>query len=36
MDFKLTEEQKKLVELLNGLGRKEFAPKAPRWDRNHE
>jgi alkylation response protein AidB-like acyl-CoA dehydrogenase len=36
MDFKLTEEQKKLVELLNGLGRKEFAPKAPRWDKNHE
>jgi alkylation response protein AidB-like acyl-CoA dehydrogenase len=36
MDFKITEEQKELVELLNGLGRKEFAPKAARWDKNHE
>ncbi|MFZ2447111.1 MAG: acyl-CoA dehydrogenase family protein [Syntrophobacteraceae bacterium] len=36
MDFTLTDEQKKIVELVDDLGRNEFAPKAARWDRNHE
>jgi len=36
MDFQLTDEQKQLIDLLNELGRKEFAGKAARWDENHE
>ena len=36
MDFKLNREQKRIVELIDELGRKEFAPKAARWDKNHE
>ncbi len=36
MDFKLNDEQKKIVELIDQLGRREFAPKAARWDENHE
>ncbi len=36
MDFKLSNEQKRMVESLHELGRKEFAPKAARWDENHE
>ena len=36
MDFQLSEEQERLVDLANRLGREEFAPKAARWDRQHE
>lgn len=36
MDFQLTTEQKMLVELADKLGREKFAPKADRWDKNHE
>ena len=36
MDFKLTDEQKRIVDLVDELGNKEFAPKAARWDENHE
>lgn len=36
MDFQLNEEQKMLVDLADRMGREEFAPKAARWDRNHE
>ncbi len=36
MNFQLSEEQKMLVDLANRLGRDEFAPKAARWDREHE
>ncbi len=36
MDFKLTNEQRHIVDLINELGRKEFAPKAAHWDENHE
>ena len=36
MDFQLTDEQKKIVDLVDELGRKEFAEKAARWDENHE
>jgi alkylation response protein AidB-like acyl-CoA dehydrogenase len=36
MDFKLTDEQKRIVALVDELGQKEFAPKAARWDENHE
>lgn len=36
MDFNLTDEQQKMVDLLNDLGAREFAPKAARWDANHE
>lgn len=36
MDFKLNDEQEKIVELIDQLGRREFAPKAARWDENHE
>jgi len=36
MDFKLNPEQKRIVELVDELGKKEFAPKAARWDTNHE
>jgi 3-sulfinopropanoyl-CoA desulfinase len=36
MDFQLSSEQKMLVELADKIGRNEFAPKAARWDKNHE
>lgn len=36
MDFQLSVEQKMLVELADKIGRNEFAPKAARWDKNHE
>ncbi|MEW6423749.1 MAG: acyl-CoA dehydrogenase family protein [Bacillota bacterium] len=36
MDFQLSSEQKIMVELADRLGRNEFAPKAARWDKNHE
>ena len=36
MDFQLTNEQKQIVDLVDELGRKEFAEKAARWDENHE
>jgi alkylation response protein AidB-like acyl-CoA dehydrogenase len=36
MDFRLSDEQQQIVELANELGKKEFEPKAARWDRNHE
>ncbi len=36
MDFQLNEEQKMLVDLADRMGREQFAPKAARWDRNHE
>ncbi|MFO8111412.1 MAG: acyl-CoA dehydrogenase family protein [Desulfosalsimonadaceae bacterium] len=36
MDFTLTDEQVRIVETLDELGKKEFAPKASRWDKNHE
>jgi len=36
MDFKMSGEQRQMVESLHELGRKEFAPKASRWDENHE
>lgn len=36
MDFKLNSEQTRMIAALDELGRKEFAPKAARWDQNHE
>ena len=36
MDFQLGDAQKMLVDLADRMGREEFAPKAARWDRNHE
>lgn len=36
MDFTLTQEQKKMIAALDEVGKREFAPKAPRWDKNHE
>jgi alkylation response protein AidB-like acyl-CoA dehydrogenase len=36
MDFKLSDEQKRIVALVEELGKKEFAPKAAHWDENHE
>ena len=36
MDFKLSDEQKRIVDLVDELGQKEFAKKAARWDENHE
>ena len=36
MDFQLNDEQKRIVALVDELGQKEFAPKAARWDENHE
>jgi alkylation response protein AidB-like acyl-CoA dehydrogenase len=36
MDFQLADEQKQIVDLVDELGRKEFAEKAARWDENHE
>lgn len=36
LNFQLSDDQKMLVELADRLGRDEFAPKAARWDREHE
>lgn len=36
MDFKLDDEQKQIVALVDELGKKEFAKSASRWDENHE
>ncbi len=36
MDFTLTQEQRQIVDLAERLGKREFAPKADRWDRNQE
>ena len=36
MDFTLTQEQKQMIAALDEVGEREFAPKAPRWDKNHE
>ncbi len=36
MDFQLTDEQQRIVATLDEVGRAEFAPKAARWDENHE
>ena len=36
MDFKLSAEQKQIVDTIDEMGRKEFAAKASRWDENHE
>ncbi len=36
MDFTLTQEQKRMIESLEEAGKREFAPKASRWDKNHE
>lgn len=36
MEFRLSDEQKKLIALIDSLGKTEFGPKAGRWDRNHE
>lgn len=36
MEFQLSEEQRSLVDLANRMGREQFAPRAARWDRNHE
>lgn len=36
MDFQLNEAQNMLVDLADRMGREAFAPKAARWDRNHE
>jgi len=36
MDFKLTEEQKHLVDMVDSLAEKEFRPLAPQWDENEE
>lgn len=36
MDFQLSDEQRRIVALVDELGKKEFSPKASRWDENHE
>lgn len=36
MDFTLNEEQRRIVATIDEVGKKEFAPKAARWDKNHE
>ena len=36
MDFKLSDEQKRIVALIDELGKKEFAPRAAHWDQNYE
>lgn len=36
MEFQLSEEQRSLVDLADRMGREQFAPRAARWDRNHE
>ncbi len=36
MDFQLNSDQKYIIDTIDKLGQKEFAPKAARWDENHE
>jgi len=36
MDFQYSAEQRRIIETIDELGKKEFAPKAARWDENHE
>jgi alkylation response protein AidB-like acyl-CoA dehydrogenase len=36
MDFRLSAEQNALIDLVDKLGKEEFAPKAARWDENQE
>jgi alkylation response protein AidB-like acyl-CoA dehydrogenase len=36
MEFTLSAAQKRIVALVDELGKKEFAPKSARWDQNHE
>ena len=36
MDFQLNDEQKRIVALVDELGKKEFAPRAAHWDQHHE
>ena len=36
MDFKYNDEQKRIVALVDELGKNEFAPKAAHWDEKHE
>lgn len=36
MEFTLSNDQKQLIDLADKLGKREFAPKAARWDKNHE
>ena len=36
MDFQLNDEQKRIVALIEELGKNEFAPRAAHWDQNHE
>lgn len=36
MDFKLNDEQKRIVALVDELGKKKFAARAAHWDQNHE
>jgi alkylation response protein AidB-like acyl-CoA dehydrogenase len=36
MDFSYSDEQKQIIATIDEAGRKEFAPKAARWDANHE
>jgi alkylation response protein AidB-like acyl-CoA dehydrogenase len=36
MDFQPTAEQRELIAFADRLGRENFAPKAARWDRDHE
>lgn len=36
MDFQFSDEQKRIVETVDEMGRKQFAAKASRWDENHE
>ncbi len=36
MDFTLNDEQRRIVATLDEMGKKEFAPKADRWDKKHE
>ena len=36
MDFTLSQEQQQMIKTLEEVGERDFAPKASRWDRNHE
>jgi len=36
MDFTLSDDQRRIVATIDEVGKKEFAPKASRWDKNHE
>jgi len=36
MNLQVSAEQSELIALANRLGKESFAPKAARWDRNHE